>query len=210
MDIGNRLRITRQRRNLTFAFVGEVLNKTEATIQRYESGNIRNLKIEVIEQLAILYGVTPAYLMGWENEGAIEAVYTYKYVPNPSMDGLLNNADAVTDSISLPDALMDEWARDKDVFILRILSNEVDKLIPPKSLIAVKITDVNHLDDDDIIVYCHDGELYINHFYNDKENNRYILKPNSTDPYLLEKLIKHTEINCLKLIGKVVMYIVKN
>ena len=44
VDIGNRLRMARLRRNLTLAFVGEVLGKTEATVQRYESGNIKNFQ----------------------------------------------------------------------------------------------------------------------------------------------------------------------
>lgn len=51
---------------MTLIEVAERLNKTEATIQRYESGNIKNLKNDTIEELANVLNVSPAYLMGWD------------------------------------------------------------------------------------------------------------------------------------------------
>ncbi|WP_319007174.1 helix-turn-helix domain-containing protein, partial [Bacillus thuringiensis] len=65
MDVGKRLKQIRLKRNLTLAEVGERINKTEATMQRYESGNIKNLKADTIEELARVYEVSPAYIMGW-------------------------------------------------------------------------------------------------------------------------------------------------
>lgn len=53
-------------RGLTLLEVAERLGKTEATIQRYESGNIKNLKNDTIEDLASVLNVSPAYLMGWD------------------------------------------------------------------------------------------------------------------------------------------------
>lgn len=44
------------------------IGKTEATVQRYESGNIKNLKNDTIESIATALNVNPAYLMGWVEE----------------------------------------------------------------------------------------------------------------------------------------------
>src|SRR5699024_9774468 len=53
------------KKGITLLEIANKLNKTEATIQRYESGNIKNLKSDTIEMLANSLGVEPAYLMGW-------------------------------------------------------------------------------------------------------------------------------------------------
>ena len=43
---------------------------SEGTVQRWESGNIRNMKYDNIVKLAELLDVTPAVLMGWQTEPA--------------------------------------------------------------------------------------------------------------------------------------------
>lgn len=213
MDVGNRLRVARQRRNLTLAFVGEVLDKTEATIQRYESGNIKNLKIEVIEQLATLYGVTPGYLMGWEDEPSTGHSFSYKYITESMLDKLDIKTEQIltseAKSLNIPDVLMGKWARNKDIFIIKIFNDEMNIIIPPESLIAVQVTNIDKLQDGDIAVYSYREELSIRYFYNDKHNERYIFKPNSLDSYYHDIIVKHSEKDNLKMIGKVAIYIVK-
>lgn len=66
MGIGERIKSARLKKGLTLIEVAEKLGKTEATIQRYESGNIKNLKNDIIEQLANILNVTPSFLMGWD------------------------------------------------------------------------------------------------------------------------------------------------
>ena len=63
--MAHRLRELRKERGLTLLQVAEKLGVTESTVQRYESGNIKNLKYETMVELAELFGVAPAYLMGW-------------------------------------------------------------------------------------------------------------------------------------------------
>lgn len=63
--MAHRLRELRKERGLTLLQVAEKLGVTESTVQRYESGNIKNLKYETMVELAELFDVAPAYLMGW-------------------------------------------------------------------------------------------------------------------------------------------------
>ena len=95
MDIGNRLKIARLRKNFTLAFVGECLGKTEATVQRYESGNIKNLKLDTIEKLAELYDVPPAYLMGWQVEDPASFSTTFNFYDVSVAAGLPSNVDYI-------------------------------------------------------------------------------------------------------------------
>jgi len=68
MTIGNRIKNRRKELNLTVDEVAEKLNKNRATIYRYESDEIENLPITILEPLAEILNTTPAYLMGWEEK----------------------------------------------------------------------------------------------------------------------------------------------
>lgn len=61
-----RIKEARLSKNLTLLEVANKLGVTEATVQRYESGEIKNIKHKTIVQLSNIFGVTPAFLMGWE------------------------------------------------------------------------------------------------------------------------------------------------
>ena len=63
--------ILKQRRKelgLTLAQIADALNVTEATVQRWESGNIKSIRQEKICKLAEVLSVSPAALMGWEEK----------------------------------------------------------------------------------------------------------------------------------------------
>lgn len=68
MNIGNKIRELRQKNGYTLLEISEKLGVKEATVQRYESGNIKNLKQDTIGKLADILHTTPAYLMGWEEK----------------------------------------------------------------------------------------------------------------------------------------------
>ena len=71
MDILNqRINERRLAQGLTLAQVAEKLGVKEATVQRYESGDIKNIKHETIYKLSIILKCTPAYLMGWEDDSS--------------------------------------------------------------------------------------------------------------------------------------------
>ena len=73
-----RIKELRLKQNMTLLELANKLGVSEGTVQRYESGNIRNLKYDTIVSLANIFGCTPAYLMGWEegqNNGQQEGYY---------------------------------------------------------------------------------------------------------------------------------------
>lgn len=75
MIINERIKSMRNLRNLTLLEVAEKLGVKEATMQRYESGEIKNIKHETIVQLADIFECSPIYLMGWcESPSGLSAV----------------------------------------------------------------------------------------------------------------------------------------
>lgn len=63
--MGNRIKELRKQRGFTLLQLAEQLGVSESTVQRYESGNIKNLKYETMVDLANILACSPAYLMGW-------------------------------------------------------------------------------------------------------------------------------------------------
>lgn len=66
--LSERIKLRRQQLNLTLLYVAEELGVKEATVQRYESGEIKNIKHETISALAEILQCSPEYLMGWQDE----------------------------------------------------------------------------------------------------------------------------------------------
>lgn len=63
--IHDRIKEMRLASGLTLSQVAMALGVEEATVQRYESGNIKNIKPETLEKLAKIFHCNPAYLAGW-------------------------------------------------------------------------------------------------------------------------------------------------
>ncbi|MCQ2009222.1 helix-turn-helix domain-containing protein [Sporolactobacillus sp. STSJ-5] len=67
MTISERIKEMRLKRDLTQKQLGDIIKKSEATVNRYESGNIKNLKNDTILEIAQALRCSPAYLMGWSD-----------------------------------------------------------------------------------------------------------------------------------------------
>lgn len=65
--LNDRIKQRRIALNYTLLYIAEQLGVKEATVQRYESGDIKNIKHDTIVQLAEILKCSPSYLMGWED-----------------------------------------------------------------------------------------------------------------------------------------------
>ena len=66
MNIGERIKERRKEMGLSVDDIADKLGKNRATIYRYESNDIENLPITILEPLARVLGTTPIYLLGLE------------------------------------------------------------------------------------------------------------------------------------------------
>ncbi len=67
MKLHERIKKCRLDSGMTLLEVANALGVREATAQRYESGEIKNLKQATVLEMAKIFGCSPAYLMGWED-----------------------------------------------------------------------------------------------------------------------------------------------
>lgn len=68
-EMGDRLRRLRTEHNLTQEEVGKYIGVQRSAINKYENGNVENIKRSTIAKLARLYHVTPTYLMALDDLG---------------------------------------------------------------------------------------------------------------------------------------------
>lgn len=68
MTIGQRIKMAREAAQLSQDELGAACGTKRQTIFKYESGLITNIPSDRLEKIAKVLNVTPAYLMGWEEQ----------------------------------------------------------------------------------------------------------------------------------------------
>lgn len=63
-EIGSRIKARRKELDLSAVELASRLSLSKATIHRYESGDIRNIKLPIVEMMARELCVNPAWLIG--------------------------------------------------------------------------------------------------------------------------------------------------
>ena len=73
MTFGEKIKALRDQRGMTLEQVGDLVGVGKSTVRKWESGQIANMRRDKIALLAKALGVTPGFLMGWEDEDAQQA-----------------------------------------------------------------------------------------------------------------------------------------
>jgi transcriptional regulator with XRE-family HTH domain len=211
MKIGDRIKMRRKELKMTADDLANKLGKNRATIYRYESSEIENMPIDIIKPLAEALRVSPSYLMGWENEDEKESVIrdsSYNYFPRSISAGLPQVVDGVdqAETINVSDSIMGKWAGDKDIYMMRINGESMNRIIPHGSIIAIKPTECHLLKDGDIVVYSDNHDYSVKRYYRD--NDKIIFRPDSHDSRFYDYVTSADNEN-LVIHGKVVVYIVE-
>ncbi len=77
LDIVARIKGQRQKLNLSFQDLADLTGMSKSTLQRYESGAIKNIPLSRVEILASALQTTPEYLMGWDENSVDEHDITF-------------------------------------------------------------------------------------------------------------------------------------
>lgn len=207
-ELGNRIGKEEQE-------IASDLGLTKSQLSHYINGR-RKVPSELLQKIVDRYNINPTFLFSEEaplyNVVKEEKVKynvrnEYHYLPTSISAGLPLDVEGITDSetIQVPDTIMGKWAGDKKIFFSQINGDSMDKIMPDKSLIAIKPIEKELLKNGDIAVFSHNHEYSVKYFY--KTNDKLIFKPSSTNEAHHEQ---HFDINDgVEIHGKVVAYIVE-
>lgn len=229
MAIKDNIKMLRKRYGLTQQELAEIAGVTNKAVWAWENG-LSEPRMGAIERIAAHFNLKKSNIIeegGMDLEGLNKtknkqvvsksphslATHTYPYLPVSISAGLPTDVDPITsdevETISISDAVMGKWAGRKDIFIMRVNGDSMNKIIPHNSLIAVRQVELSQLKDGDIVVYS-DGTSYaVKHFYNDKVNRKLIFRPASTDTSFTDYIVPYSEAENIKIHGKVVVYVVE-
>lgn len=74
MDLGEKIKKLRIEQGLTLEEVGNRVGVGKSTVRKWESGEIANMRRDKISLIAKALGVSPAYLMGWDENSSSDAL----------------------------------------------------------------------------------------------------------------------------------------
>lgn len=211
-DIGSRIKAAREAAGLTQEELAFMVGYSgRSSVAKLESGK-RDVVRTKISAIAKALGVKPAFIMGWTDEqGTINELksFAYTFIPAKVSAGTLEDIEAVYDcpKMNVPDAMLGKYAHDRNVVFMGVNGESMNNVIENGAIIAVK-TDVERgsLKDGDIVVASSNGSYAVKHFINDVENQRIILRPDSTDKNFTDTVIPYENADSLKIFGKVVIY----
>lgn len=66
--VGNNIKKYRKEKDMTLKELAEKIDLTEATVQKYEAGNIKKIDVEMLKKISDALGVLPENLTEWEKE----------------------------------------------------------------------------------------------------------------------------------------------
>lgn len=111
MTKGERIRQLRISKGISQSELAKYLSTTKQTISKYEKSIVTNIPSDKVEAMATLFGSTPQYILGWEDEE--------KEKPTAKGDGLSPNMKALMDFVkTVPE--------DKAGMILQVMKTIVE------------------------------------------------------------------------------------
>jgi len=208
-SIGERLKALRLKSGLTQEEVGRHAHISKQTLYKYENGIVTNIPADKIELLATIYSVTPAYIMGWATPATELPSAPYRYVPASVAAGSLTTIEGLTDLplVTVPDCMLGRYARNKNILLMPVNGESMNNVIRNGAIIAVltKI-ELSQIKNGDIVVVSNNGDYTVKRFFNDKEHQEFIFRPDSSDMSYRDIVFGYDNCEDLQLVGKVVMY----
>lgn len=75
--VGNNIKKYRKSQQMTLKELAEKVGLTEATVQKYEAGNIRKIDVEMLKKLSDALQVKPEKLTGWGSKQDYEKYHEF-------------------------------------------------------------------------------------------------------------------------------------
>ena len=165
-NISSVLKAKRKELGLTLAQIAEKIGVTEATVQRWESGNIKSLRHERIAKLADILGVTPSVLMGWDEPTAptlpsptiTEDTVTFPVITSVAAhyDGVSIDESAVGEKIEVPRAYL-KGRKAEDFCAMRVRGDSMYPAFQNGDIVLVlRQSTMNHSGEIGVISYGDD------------------------------------------------------
>lgn len=206
-----RLRKMLKEHDLNQNELAKILNVSESTVGKWVLGKSMPRTMGLIQQIADYFDVGKSYFL--EDTPAEEPAAlpssAYRYVPASVAAGSLTTIEGLTDLplVTVPDCMLGRYARNKNILLMPVNGESMNNVIRNGAIIAVltKI-ELPQIKNGDIVVVSNNGDYTVKRFFNDKEHQEFIFRPDSSDMSYRDIVFSYDNCEDLQLVGKVVMY----
>lgn len=216
--ISNNIRYLRLKSGIEQSQISELLGKkSTSAVSEWEKG-VRVPNVGDLHDLANYFRVSLDDLVKKDLEmeslsyNSSNFYNEYKMFPVSISAGCLENIDGIDtyDLVTIADEIMGKYAGRKGIIILKVNGESMNKIIPDGAYIVVDTnkTHVTDINDRDIVVFANSEGYSVKRYINDVKNERFLFKPESLDDTYSDITVEYSESSELKLVGKVVKYIV--
>ena len=206
MNVGKLLKNRREQLNLSQQEVANLVGVSKSIISRWENGEVRNMGIDKIKSLCKALSLDPLTLINNDIDETPKTLgYSeYPYIPDAVAAGIPETIEGTTELSQIPiaDELLGKYAKNKNVIIMKINGESMNRVIENGSIIGV-LTGVSPYDlhDGDLVVFNHEYEYSVKRFYNLGE--KIVFRPDSTQLQFTD-IVYNADDN-IEIIGKVIM-----
>lgn len=204
MEIGYLIKKERLRNNLSQEEVAKAIDSTKQAVYKYENGIVTNIPMDKIEKMAQLFGVSPAYLMGWEEKSApqldLQLFAEARPVHRKRLQMLGNVACGEPIFAEAEQDSMIDADTDADFCLTAKGDSMINARIFDGDLLFVKQCDI--VDDGEIAVVLIGDEATVKRFYYDRENNVVTLMPEN--PLYKPMRYVGADLDTIRVLGRVV------
>ncbi len=211
MDTGDKIKYLRKKLDLTLEQVGKYVGVSKATVLKWETGMIQNMRRDKIAKLAEILHTTPEYLINDEvDDAAISRAFNVVPTGRMGLRPIYGSISAglgefVTDSDEILgwEPVEEKYATD-DYFYLRVKGDSMSPKIEDGDLLLIRKQD--SVDSGDIGAFLVDGdEGFVKRVKYDTDYITFI----SLNPAYVPITFIGAEVQRVRVVGKV-MKIVKN
>lgn len=191
--LSERIKSARESKGVTLKELGARINRSEATVQRYESGVIKNVNNDIVEAIANALNISPAYLMGWTE------MLSRKMVKVPVL-GVIKCGEPILAEENISDYReeLEENMPSGELFYLETKGDSMMPTIPENSFVLIRVQpDVENGEIAAVLVNG-DEEATLKRVKRQGDILMLIADNSNYSPYVV------TEQNPIKIIGKAV------
>lgn len=216
MTIGKRIRQLREQQGYSQTYFAKKLNVSKQTLYKYENGIITNIPSDKVEKIAEYCGVTPAYIMGWEDNAPATPVYSkyalHEIPPYDDISPVAVKKLPVLDYIACGEPIFMEERM--DIYVNVGENAHADFLLQAKgdSMINARIHDGDlvivqatpQVENGQIAVVAIDDEVTLKRFYYYPETQQICLQ--SENPAYAPMIFSGEQLQDIRVLGRAIAF----
>ena len=200
--MADRIKYLRKKNDLTQEELGKIIGVQKSAIRKYEKGEVQNLKRTTIKTMADYFGVSPSYLLGWDDAPTNTPIKKDKHNNVPVLGRVAAGIpiDAIEEIIDY-EQITDVMASSGEYFALKVIGDSMAPKFTEGDVVIVRKQE--DVDNGDIAIMLINGNEATIKRVQKYDGGIHLIPTNQAYPILTfsNKEIEELPVRCL---GKVV------